>query len=514
MFAPPTATRRAIPAVRALPVSAGMVLGAVLLFTARAWPAWETLVDDAYISARYAEMLAHGHGLTYSADAAPVEGFTNFAWTVLLATFRLFGAPIGPTMTGLGWAFGVAAIVVAWPLTRTLSQRDTPINALPSWLLAISPHLAVASTNGLESSMMVFAVLLATWLHLTDDTPSRWRAGLAMGLLICTRPEGAAVAAGLVAHAVATHRTDVRGWAPTLAWAAGWLGALTAFRLGYYGLALPNTWFAKQSFPIAETWRVNDQYIKPDQTTLTAAALLLIGASVVRPWRLDRALLTVLAIGLAVIPLNVYLWMPGLRLFLPSMALTFVLAGSALASWRLWTGAVGAVVVLGAALGVAREADERAYAYDGRHSVLYANGTEQAARWIGDQLDPGAWVATRDAGVFAYFVGPHVHVAELHQRALTRPHPEGKDAPVQDYTPRNPEIIVVTQRRERTQGFVYGNDRRVLTGTTEPYRYLGRVHQHYHRYYDLYARADLDLVPLPEDLVISRAGPMPPKPAD
>ena len=51
------------------------------------------------------------------------------------------------------------------------------------------------------------------------------------------------------------------------------------------------------------------------------------------------------------------------------------------------------------------------------------------------------------------------------------------------------------QRREDAVDFVYGNDRTIFDRTTMPYVYLGRVHQHYHRYYDVYARADLGVPP-------------------
>ena len=36
--------------------------------------------------------------------------------------------------------------------------------------------------------------------------------------------------------------------------------------------------------------------------------------------------------------------------------------------------------------------------------------------------------------------------------------------------------------------------------------------EHYHRYYDRYARADVDVLPLPESVVLNRLGPAPPRP--
>ena len=43
---------------------------------------WE--LDDAYISYRYALNFVQGHGLVYN-PGEPVEGYTNFLWTIFIA---------------------------------------------------------------------------------------------------------------------------------------------------------------------------------------------------------------------------------------------------------------------------------------------------------------------------------------------------------------------------------------------------------------------------------------------
>ena len=50
---------------------------------------WFTLFDDAMISMRYARNLAQGHGLLWNAGQAPVEGYTNFLWTLAMALVHL-----------------------------------------------------------------------------------------------------------------------------------------------------------------------------------------------------------------------------------------------------------------------------------------------------------------------------------------------------------------------------------------------------------------------------------------
>src|SRR5512137_125308 len=52
-----------------------------------------TLVDDAMISMRYARNLAQGQGLVWNIGEAPVQGFTNPGWTLLMGLIHLFPIP-------------------------------------------------------------------------------------------------------------------------------------------------------------------------------------------------------------------------------------------------------------------------------------------------------------------------------------------------------------------------------------------------------------------------------------
>ena len=57
----------------------------VACFLAASIPYWPFKVDDAYTSFVYARNLATGTGLTY--NGMPVEGYSNFLWTVLISPF-------------------------------------------------------------------------------------------------------------------------------------------------------------------------------------------------------------------------------------------------------------------------------------------------------------------------------------------------------------------------------------------------------------------------------------------
>ena len=56
--------------------------------------------DDAFISLRYAFNLLHGDGLVWNPGQPPVEGYTNFLWTLLLTIPLSIG---GDIVTHVQW---------------------------------------------------------------------------------------------------------------------------------------------------------------------------------------------------------------------------------------------------------------------------------------------------------------------------------------------------------------------------------------------------------------------------
>ena len=58
--------------------------------------------DDAFISFRYAENLAEGHGLVYNVGER-VEGFTNLSWTLLFGLIMMLGGEPVLASVFLGW---------------------------------------------------------------------------------------------------------------------------------------------------------------------------------------------------------------------------------------------------------------------------------------------------------------------------------------------------------------------------------------------------------------------------
>jgi hypothetical protein len=452
------------------------------------------MVDDAWISWRYAEHAAHGLGFVYNAGEPPVEGFSNPAWTALLAVAAALGLPAGPAMIGLGLVGAATAPAGVVALARALGA-DLRAATLAGLALAASPHFAVTAGNGLESGLWVAAVLWAGVAAVAAPTPA---AAVVLGALGAVRLEGVGIALLWLIGRPRGDRARVGA-----GWALG-AGLLTGWRLATYGRLVPNTWTAKLARTLADQVAFDVAFLRPDAVVWLVFALALALTPLIfrRDPRSWAAWLVALAI--AATAFRVDMWMPGGRLLQPTCAVALALIAQAVSGRRiawallLWTLALPFT-----------SAGRRPLIYDPRNTIAPGNPAACAGEWLAVHAPAGAWLATRDAGVLASEVGVGVRVAELHERALTQPHPGGRDADWRAYTPSDPAFVATTVQRIDAGATPYGSDRALLLSLRAPYRYLGRIEQHYHRYYDLYARADVPLPDLPARCVVNFDGPVP-----
>ncbi|MBX3464301.1 MAG: hypothetical protein KF830_14110 [Planctomycetes bacterium] len=227
---------------------------AALAVLAAAWQAWALRwsCDDAYVSFRYAQHFAEGHGLVYNLDPRepPVEGYTNFAWTMWLA----LGWWLGCTDPGIEtWASlgGVACHAATVALLAAIGGR---LGGGRAWApvaacgYAALHHAASLAPAGLETALFVLLVtaMLRFGLSLRCAREA-WLLGFLGVLAAMTRPDGAllvAAAGGFVLYDAARRRAPsllvgyvvpfVLVFVPYLLW-----------RRAYYGHWVPNTFFAK-----------------------------------------------------------------------------------------------------------------------------------------------------------------------------------------------------------------------------------------------------------------------------
>lgn len=221
---------------------------------AAAWQAWDLrwTCDDAYISFRYAQHLVAGHGLVFNLDPAepPVEGYSNFTWTLWLAVGQWLGCR-GDLLETWSNAWGTAchaatvAVLAACAWRAGGGRAAAPIAACG---YAAIHHAASLAPAGLETALFVLCV---TALCIGAGDGTNGRRALWLGLLgvlaAMTRPDGvlpAAIAGAFVLRDALRQRQAK--WA--LAFAVPYLAVFAPYLLwrhAYYGYWLPNTYYAK-----------------------------------------------------------------------------------------------------------------------------------------------------------------------------------------------------------------------------------------------------------------------------
>lgn len=208
-------------------------------------------LDDAFISFRYAQNLAAGHGLAWNPGEAPVEGYTNFLWVIVLAAAIKAGVDVVLAAKLLSLLSGLAVIVILERLAVAVTGGESVLSSLPSLVYASAPFTSFHAAEGLETTMYTLIVVSVTFaaVKAVSLKSHRWFVALCILILLAglTRPEG--VLFGIVLLAVtATQNRDLvftkRGL-PVLA-LAGLAGiAYLTWRWSYFGYLLPNPFYIK-----------------------------------------------------------------------------------------------------------------------------------------------------------------------------------------------------------------------------------------------------------------------------
>lgn len=260
---------RAISPERALLVAALVVVVALAVRTSVRYHG--STVDDALIAFQYAKHLATGQGLVFN-PGERVEGYTSFLWIVLVAPLWWLArsaTAFVPLAAALSILLAAADLVVVWLLARRLCGDRALAVAAALGLCALDPSYAPYAALAFEIHLLVFFVLVATWLTVAPGPRRAVRLGVVLACAAMTRPDalllGVAVVAGDLA-ALALRRRDrsarLRDVTTTTAVWLALYGLYFAWRFRYYGDPLPNTYYLKLGSSHFDGWARGVAYAK------------------------------------------------------------------------------------------------------------------------------------------------------------------------------------------------------------------------------------------------------------
>ena len=283
-----------------LPVMAVGIVACVVLVRyrerlARAWPlvigvalaaglgwVWSqrALTDDAAITLRYADHVLRGLGPVWNVGQR-VEGITNFGWMLLEVALGATGMRLEHAALLLSLCGYLLLVGATLLVERTLDPEAPP---LASSLVAVQVVVTAFGTTGLESDAASALVLLGGACLLRARRP---RDALLAGLAFATAGlfhldhllAGAVGGGGLLLRHRRLGREDR---ASLLAFAGGLLPYVYvhAWKVRYYGVWLPNTFWAKSG----DRWYPSQGLVYELLQAMSSNHWLLLPAVVIWPW--------------------------------------------------------------------------------------------------------------------------------------------------------------------------------------------------------------------------------------
>lgn len=246
-----------------------VVIGTIctLVFGFLLFLCYDFVLDDAYIIYRYAQNLAHGHGVVWNVGEDPVEGYTSFAWVVLNAFAILLG--LDPVLFSKAISV-LAALLIIWGIAGATKKMNWGLAFIFTGSIALSPPFAFLTMQGTETVFTALLLYVLTRLSFEIAGGSTtisycwfwWVVAFVGGL---NRPDSLVFSFGIFVG-LTTYLTIDKNWKflrgfllPGLLFVL--LGFIyMAWRVSYFGYFFPNTFYIKFAGTTGEIspWGVND----------------------------------------------------------------------------------------------------------------------------------------------------------------------------------------------------------------------------------------------------------------
>lgn len=206
--------------------------------------------DDAFITFRYSEHLAQGHGLVFNIGER-VEGYTNFLWAVWLSIPFFLGMDVVPFSLWSGIALFPMTLLGTYNLARFLALPERAALGVVA-LVGLNASFSAYATGGLETQLQACCTVWGAYLALSAAKAPSWARVIGLGLVLAaaclTRMDGFLISALSALYLAWAAR---KGLLPIKMVTAGAMvflavvGAWLCWKVAYYGDILPNTFYVK-----------------------------------------------------------------------------------------------------------------------------------------------------------------------------------------------------------------------------------------------------------------------------
>lgn len=172
-----------------------------ILFAVSFFDSINIIIDDTYISARYAKNLVNGYGLVYNPGETPIEGFSNPFYTLFIGFvyFILKLINLGYLIESLllvkviSGLFHLLSIIALISLCKMIFPEHFLKTILVLLLYSSNYFLAANASYGLETSQYLLVLLLLfiflKKVELQKKNIYKIHIGIVLGILSVSRPE-------------------------------------------------------------------------------------------------------------------------------------------------------------------------------------------------------------------------------------------------------------------------------------------------------------------------------------
>jgi hypothetical protein len=393
-------------AERPSPLALGLVAVSCLLAAALYGVFWTPYgADDPWITYRYSENIAAGHGFVYN-PGERVMGTSTPLYALVLAGAKVIGLDVPLASWTIGFVAMIASVILLFLLVRRFFGEGAGV--LAAMLLATAHLFHRVAPFGMETTFYLSLILGA---FVAYGSGRELLASALAGLCLLTRLDGGAVGVALtLGHLIRTRRFPWKAALVYLVVAAPWF----IFAYSYFGSLVPNSMVAKRLHTqyTVIPWMVGFLVREPRfWLALGGGAIVLLAART-----RDRALpfliwaaLYVGAYSLAAIHRYDWYVTPVLAPLAAGAAVAIVWAAGRFGR----TGSIRLAIMVGLlALVTAPDALRAWRRARGDEGVLALEGIRrEAALWMRDSLPAGVPIATGGIGLVGYHTGRVIHDA-------------------------------------------------------------------------------------------------------
>lgn len=393
---------------------------------------YKFIIDDAYISLRYARNLVNYGALSFNPGDAPIEGYTNFLLVLLEALFIKMGVQAVDNIPKvIGIISGLGSLVFTYRLSCVLIPTEgLSLRFLPVFAASVSSPLIVWAVGGLETNLYLLFILSGVYYFVsniqTGSNKSALLSDISFFLALLCRPDALLLwALGYIYLLLMYRRVNWTGRIYSIVMSLVLTAAYFSWKLFYFDDLLPTTFRAKVApFSLVTIEGGLRMYRLFAQYGLHLVYLFLLG---IAAWKLRKNLFSgltyifVLFCGYSVF--LIYIGAPamghGLRFFVPIIPLLYIMGTYGLTQLKIVNSDIKLKVCVIAILYLVQLGAgfywlERYWNTDFdwpkgntevgmKEEAQMIESNRALGRWAKEVLVPGSTVALSDIGAIGYF---------------------------------------------------------------------------------------------------------------